>query len=79
MRGIVRQERMIEMYMEHQNFWDMRRWLLAGEYFDATPVGNNIMTNDFEEFCTPTPLDGRVVAGEILLISHETSHLHEII
>jgi hypothetical protein len=63
MRGIVRQERMIEMYMEHQNFWDMRRWLLAGEYFDATPVGNNIMTNDFEEFCTPTPLDGRVVAG----------------
>ncbi len=41
----------------------MRRWLLAEEYFDATPVGNNIMTNNFNEFCTPTPLDGRVVAG----------------
>lgn len=63
LREIVRQERMIEMYMEHQNFWDMRRWLLAEKYFNATPVGNNIMSNDFNAFATGTILDGRNVPG----------------
>jgi hypothetical protein len=39
LREIVRQERQIELYLENQNFWDMRRWLLAAEKFDATPQG----------------------------------------
>ena len=26
---IVRQERMIELYLEQQNFWDIRRWKLG--------------------------------------------------
>lgn len=26
---IVRQERMIELYMETHNFWDLRRWKLG--------------------------------------------------
>lgn len=63
LREIVRQERMIEMYMEHQNFWDIRRWLLAEKYFDAQPEGNNIMTDNFNEFATRTKLDGKPVAG----------------
>lgn len=41
MREIVRQERMIELYLENHNFWDMRRWLLAEKYFDTTPQGLN--------------------------------------
>lgn len=63
LREIVRQERMVEMYMEHQNFWDMRRWLLAEEYFTAVPEGNNIMADQFTQFAERTPLDGREVPG----------------
>ena len=63
LRQIVRQERMIELYLEHQNFWDMRRWLLADQYFNVIPEGDNIMTDNFDEFCTRTVLDGRKVPG----------------
>lgn len=42
LRDIVRQERMIELYLENQNFWDMRRWLLAGQYFNVKGQGLNI-------------------------------------
>lgn len=63
LREIARQERMVELYMEHHNFWDMRRWLLAEEYFDATPAGANIMTDNFEEFAKLTLLDGSPVTG----------------
>lgn len=59
LREIVRQERMIELYLEHHNFWDMRRWLLAEEYFDKIPEGNLVSTNNFNEFATRTVLDGR--------------------
>ena len=58
LREIARQERMVEMYLEHQNFWDMRRWLLAEEYFDKIPEGNFVPTNNFNEFATRTVLDG---------------------
>ena len=63
LREIVRQERMIEMYMEHQNFWDTRRWLIAEETLGATPKGNNIMTNNFDDFVVPTLLSGQPVPG----------------
>lgn len=39
LRQIVRQERMNELYLENQNFWDMRRWLLAGQYFNVKAKG----------------------------------------
>lgn len=42
LRQIARQERQIEMYLEAQNFWDMRRWLLAGEAFNKKSQGLNI-------------------------------------
>lgn len=59
LREIVRNERMNELYLENQNFWDMRRWLLAEKYFgskvqglksDATSVEEmaQLVTYDFE-------------------------------
>ncbi len=57
MRDIVRQERMVELYLENQNFWDMRRWKLAEKYFGATPMGMNIQANNIEEWSKPTPVD----------------------
>lgn len=45
MVDIVRQERQIEMYLECQNFWDMRRWLLAEAYFNLEGKGDGIHRN----------------------------------
>ena len=56
MREIARQERMIEMYLLNQNFWDMRRWLLAEKYFSVSPSGMNIMTDDLQLYTRPTVL-----------------------
>lgn len=50
LRDIVRQERMIELYLENQNFWDMRRWLLAEKYFNVKAQGLNIEANTIDEF-----------------------------
>lgn len=49
LRDIVRQERMIEFYLENQNFWDMRRWLLAETYFDQNVQGLNNKAMTIEE------------------------------
>lgn len=49
LRDIVRQERMIELYLENQNFWDMRRWLLAEEYFDQKVRGLNNKATTIDE------------------------------
>ena len=57
MREIVRQERMVEMYLLNQNFWDMRRWLLGEKYFDVQPMGMNSSADNIEEFTRPTVLD----------------------
>lgn len=54
MREIVRQERMIELYLEGHNFWDMRRWLLAGEYFSVIPEGLNVKATTMQEFSQRT-------------------------
>lgn len=54
LRDIVRQERMIEFYLENQNFWDMRRWLLAEKYFNVKAQGLNIEATTLEEFAKPT-------------------------
>lgn len=48
LRQIVRQERQIEMYLEAQNFWDMRRWLLAGEAFNKKAQGLNVEATSVE-------------------------------
>lgn len=50
LRSIVRQERMIELYLENQNFWDMRRWKLAAQYFNVKHKGMTIEAETVETF-----------------------------
>lgn len=50
LREIVRQERMIEFYLENQNFWDMRRWKLAEKYFSVKAKGLNIEATSIDDF-----------------------------
>lgn len=57
LREIVRQERMIELYLEHQNFWDMRRWLLAEKAFGKKLEGLNADGVDFNSFSRRTTLN----------------------
>lgn len=47
---IVRQERMIELYLEQQNFWDIRRWKLGSKYFNVPVKGLNIEGETVNEF-----------------------------
>lgn len=56
LRQIVRQERQIEFYLENQNFWDMRRWLLAEEAFGHKVKGMNIEATTIEEFAKLTEI-----------------------
>ena len=57
MREIVRQERMVEMYLLNQNFWDLRRWLIAEQYLGQQPMGMNNLGTTIEDFTKPTVLD----------------------
>lgn len=57
MREIVRQERMVEFYLENQNFWDMRRWLLAGEHFNHKAQGMNINASSMAAFAELTEVE----------------------
>ncbi|WP_443925463.1 RagB/SusD family nutrient uptake outer membrane protein, partial [Prevotella sp.] len=50
LRDIVRNERMNEFYLENQNFWDMRRWLLAEKYFNVKVKGLNIDAENINDF-----------------------------
>ncbi len=52
LRSIVRQERQIEFYLENQNFWDMRRWLLAATAFNHKHQGMNIEATTIEGFAS---------------------------
>lgn len=54
LREIVRNERMNEFYLENQNFWDMRRWLLAEKYFNVKAQGMNIEATTIDNFAKPT-------------------------
>lgn len=50
LREIVRQERTIELYLENQRFWDLRRWMIAEPYLGQRAKGMNIQgttDNDF--------------------------------
>lgn len=52
LRKIVRQERQVEFYLENQNFWDLRRWKIAGEFFNQKAKGLNITATTLDEFVT---------------------------
>lgn len=57
LRDIVRRERQVEMYLEHQNFWDMRRWELADQYFGHKAIGMNVNGDTPEDFCKRTEIN----------------------
>ncbi len=42
MREIVRGERTIELYLENQRFWDLRRWGIADQFLNESPKGLNV-------------------------------------
>ncbi len=50
LRQIVRDERGIELYLECQNFWDLRRWKIADKYFNHKVWGMNIQAKDINAF-----------------------------
>ena len=50
MRDIVRQERLIELYFEGHQFWDVRRWKIAEQYIGLRGKGFNTMATTMEEF-----------------------------
>lgn len=52
LRKIVHQERQIEFYLENQNFWDLRRWKIADQYFNQKAKGLNITGTNLEEYAT---------------------------
>lgn len=56
LRDIIRNERQIELYLECQNFWDMRRWLLAKDAFGVSPHGLNSSATTLEEYSKETEL-----------------------
>ncbi len=56
LRDIARNERQVELYLENHNFWDMRRWLWAGEAFDKKHKGMDIETNTVEAFANVTEI-----------------------
>lgn len=41
LRGIIRQERMVELSFEGQRYWDLKRWMLAEEYLNRPIRGWN--------------------------------------
>ena len=47
---------MIELYLENQNFWDIRRWLLAEEYFGVKAKGMNIKASTIDDFAKLTEI-----------------------
>jgi SusD family. len=54
LRGIVRQERTIELYLENQRFWDVRRWMVADQYLSQKVYGMNIYGATDDEFFNKT-------------------------
>ena len=57
MRQIVRQERLIEFFLEKQNFWDLRRWKIAEEYYGNKVRGLNVNATTIENFAQIVTLD----------------------
>lgn len=57
LRDIVRRERMNEMYLENQNFWDIRRWLMGEECFNHKIQGLKNDAETLEEMATVVTYD----------------------
>lgn len=49
-QSIVRQERMIELALEGQRFWDIRRWNLSTQYFNKSMQGWDVSQEKADEY-----------------------------
>lgn len=49
MRDIVRRERLIEFYLEGQQFWDVRRWKIADKFLGIREKGLNTLATTIED------------------------------
>ena len=47
---IVRQERLVELYLENHNFWDLRRWKQGSEFLGVPVKGLNINATTLQDF-----------------------------
>lgn len=56
MRDIIRRERLIELSLEGHRFWDLRRWLLAADYYSQPVTGWNITSKIPEDYYRETVL-----------------------
>jgi hypothetical protein len=56
LREIVHQERLIELYLENHNFWDIRRWGIA-ETLGEQPKGLSVQATTITEFAKPVSVD----------------------
>lgn len=56
LREIVHQERLIELYLENHNFWDLRRWGEA-EVLGEQPYGMSVKETDLAKFGQPAVVD----------------------
>lgn len=56
LREIVRRERMIELYLENHNFWDLRRWKTA-ENLGIKPKGFNVKATKLSDFSKVVSVD----------------------
>lgn len=56
LREIVRQERLIELYLENHNFYDIRRWGEA-ETLGERPLGLSVEQTDLRLFAQPKEVD----------------------
>ena len=68
LREIVRRERQIELYLENQNFWDLRRWGIA-ESLGEKPMGLSVQEKELSKFAKPIEIDvqRRFVFGHYLM------------
>lgn len=57
LQEIVRQERLLELYMEGHKFFDVRRWKIAEKYLGVPVKGLNTMGKTDEEFFQVTTLE----------------------
>lgn len=57
LRAIVRQERLIEFYMESQQFWDVRRWKIADQFLGIKSKGLNTAATNVSELAEVYEID----------------------
>jgi hypothetical protein len=56
MREIIQKERLIELALEAQHFWDLRRWKIADQYWSLPPTKWDNTKNSPEEYYVPIPI-----------------------